>query len=68
MDPELTLPQAREIARLRRRHAGAELRVHHRPWGLIVEARRGPRTVGLRRLDWSGGCEPERRLVFSTSF
>jgi hypothetical protein len=59
VDQELTIEQVREIARLRRRHPGAELLVHHKPWGLIVEARRGGHAVELERFDWAGGAEPD---------
>ncbi len=62
MDRELTLPQTREIARLRRRHPGAELLVHPRPWGIVVEARRGARTVELERFDWSGAVLADQRV------
>jgi hypothetical protein len=54
MDAELTLEQAREIALLRRRHPGAELRVHERAWGVLVEVRRGARTVALERFEFGG--------------
>jgi hypothetical protein len=59
---ELTTDQARIIARLRRRWPGAELRIHRRPWGVIVEVRDAGRTVALTRLDGAGGVEDERRL------
>lgn len=62
MEHELTMRQAREIARLRGRHPGADLVVHRRPWGLIVEARRGRRTVELERFDWSGAALPDQPL------
>ena len=62
MDPELTPRQAREIARLRRRHPDAEVRVHPRPWGLVVEARRGARTVALERFDWDGAVLSDQRV------
>jgi hypothetical protein len=57
MDAELTLEQAREIHILRRRHPGATLRVHERPWGVIVEVRRGGRTVAMERFTYDGGVE-----------
>lgn len=60
--PELTLGQAREIARLRRRHPGAEVCTHQRPWGVIVEVRRGTRVVALRRFDFGGEVLGEQRL------
>ena len=59
---ELTTDQARLIARLRLRWPGAEVRVHRRPWGLIVEVRNGERTVSLTALDGEGGIEGERRV------
>jgi hypothetical protein len=36
--------------------------VHHKPWGLIVEVRRGGHAVELERFDWTGGAEPDRPL------
>lgn len=54
MDAELTLEQAREINLLRRRHPGAMLRVHERPWGVLVEVVRGTRTVKVERFDFGG--------------
>ena len=59
---ELTTDQARLIARLRLRWPGAEVRVHRRSWGLIVEVRRGDRTVSLTALDGNGGIEGERSV------
>lgn len=63
MDPELTPTQARQIMELRRRHAQAELMVHPRPWGLIVEARRAGRALELLRFDFSGAVTPDRHLA-----
>jgi len=40
MAHELTMRQMREIVLLRRRHPGAEVRVHQKPWGIILEADR----------------------------
>lgn len=54
MDAELTLEQAREIDLLRRRHPGAALRVHERPWGVLVEVVRGTHTVKLERFEFGG--------------
>jgi hypothetical protein len=54
MDAELTLEQAREINLLRRRHPGATLRVHERPWGVLVEVVRGAHTVRVERFDFGG--------------
>ncbi|HEY8583520.1 MAG TPA: hypothetical protein VIL49_11255 [Capillimicrobium sp.] len=60
---ELTLDQAREIARLRRRHPGAEVVVHHRARDLIVEVRRGGRTLTLRRLSDDGAVAGPQALA-----
>jgi hypothetical protein len=54
MDAELTLEQAREIALLRRRHPGAEVRVHERPWGVLLEVRRHGHAVALERFEYGG--------------
>jgi hypothetical protein len=60
---ELTTDQARLIARLRLRWPGAEVRVHRRAWGLIVEVRRAERTVALTAFDGEGGIERERHIA-----
>jgi hypothetical protein len=62
---ELTTDQARLIARLRRKWPQAELRVHQRAWGVIVEVRDGDRTLSLIALDGSGGVEDERHLSWA---
>lgn len=62
MDAELTIDQAREIAGLGQRHPRAELVVHHRPWGVIVEARRGAHAVELESFDYAGGTRPDRPI------
>jgi hypothetical protein len=54
MDAELTLDQAREIHGLRLRHPGAELHVHERPWGVLVEVRRDDHVVTLERFEFNG--------------
>jgi hypothetical protein len=54
MDAELTLEQAREINLLRRRHPGAMLRVHERPWGVLMEVVHGTHTVKLERFEFGG--------------
>ena len=59
---ELTLDQARLIARLRRRWPDADIRAHQRPWGVIVEVRRDGRTISLTALDDAGGIEPARSI------
>ncbi len=60
---ELTLEQMREIVRLRRRHPHAEVVVHPKPWGIVVEARRSGHAVELERFDWSGAVTPDRRIA-----
>jgi hypothetical protein len=62
-DPELTVDQMREIVRLRRRHPRAEVVVHPKPWGIVVEARRGGHAVELERFDWSGGVTPDQPIA-----
>ena len=64
-DLELTTDQARLIARLRSRWPNAELLVHQRPWGVIVEVRDGDRTVSLTALDGCGGVEDEHPLSWA---
>lgn len=59
---ELTPAQAREIARMRRRHPGAEVRTHQRPWGVIVEVRRHGHVVELERFGFDGATTPEQRI------
>ena len=62
---ELTTDQARLIARLRRKWPQADVRVHQRAWGVIVEVRDGDRTLSLTALDGSGGIEDERHLSWA---
>jgi hypothetical protein len=62
---ELTTDQARLIARLRRKWPRADVRVHDRAWGVIVEVRDGERTLSLTALDGSGGIEDERHLSWA---
>jgi hypothetical protein len=59
---ELTIDQARLIARLRRRWPDADVRAHQRPWGVIVEVRRDGRTMSLTALDGEGGIETARSI------
>jgi hypothetical protein len=61
---ELTTRQARLIARLRTRWPEADVRAHQRPWGVIVEVRRGDRTVSLTAFDGEGGVH-EDGLAFA---
>lgn len=51
---ELTPDQARGVWRLRRRFPDADLVSHQRPWGVIVEVRRGGQTLALTAFDSSG--------------
>jgi hypothetical protein len=63
MARELTMRQMREIVLLRRRHPRAEVLVHQKPWGIIVEARRRGHVVELRRFDWTGAVMPDHRIT-----
>jgi hypothetical protein len=51
---ELTIDQAREVARLRRRWPAAQVVLHHREHDLIVELRRGRRIVAIERFGADG--------------
>lgn len=62
---ELTVDQAREIVRLRRRHPRAEVLVHQKPWGLIVEARRRGHAIELERFDWTGAVEHDKQIALA---
>ena len=62
MDFELTLEQARDIARLRRCWPDADVRAHQRRWGVIVEVCRGGRTLSLTAFDGRGGVSADRPL------
>jgi hypothetical protein len=59
---ELTVAQMREIVRLRRRHPNAEVVVHPKPWGIVVEARRRGHAIELEGFDWSGAVTPDRPI------
>jgi hypothetical protein len=59
---ELTTDQARLVARLRRRFPDGEVRAHQRPWGVIIEVRRGRHTLWLTALDGDGGVRDDRPL------
>jgi hypothetical protein len=65
LELELTTEQTRLIARLRRRWPNAEVRVHQRSWGVIVEVRDGDRTLSLTALDGTGGIEDEHNLSWA---
>ena len=62
---ELTVDQAREIARLRRCHPGASVVVHHREHDLIVEVRHRDRTLALRRLSDDGAVAGPQALALA---
>jgi hypothetical protein len=62
---ELTTDQARLIARLRRRWPRADVRVHQRAWGIIVEVYTDGRTVSLTALNGAGGIEDEQHLSWA---
>ena len=60
---ELTLDQAREVARLRRRWPSAEVVLYHRAHDLIVELRRHGRTVEIRRFAGDGSVAAEQPIA-----
>ena len=63
---ELTTDQARYIARMRAGRPDADIRVHQRSWGVIVEVRRAERTIALVAFDAHGGVHrdvPLRRAA-----
>ena len=59
---ELTLDQAREIARLRRRYPDAHVVVHERVRDVIVEFRDGARLVWLERFADDGSVGADQPL------
>ncbi len=63
--PELTLDQMREIVRLRRRHPRAEVVVHPKPWGIIVEARRSGHAIELERFDFDGAVRADQPIAWA---
>ena len=62
MATELTTDQARYIARMRSGRPDADIRVHQRAWGVIVEVRRGDRTIALVAFDANGGVHRDAPL------
>jgi hypothetical protein len=62
MDMELTLDQAREIARLRRRYRDARLVVHERDHDVLVEVRSGSRLVRIDRFAEDGSVGADAPL------
>ena len=65
MELELTVEQARLIARLRRTHPGATLSVHQRRWGVIVEVRQGDRTRQVMALHAGGAVRADERVTLA---
>ena len=59
---ELSTDQARYIARMRAAWPDGDVRVHQRAWGVIVEVRRGERTIALVAFDADGGVRRDARL------
>jgi hypothetical protein len=59
---ELTTEQARYIARMRAAWRDADVRVHQRAWGVIVEVRRSARTIALVAFDAHGGVHRDESL------
>jgi hypothetical protein len=62
---EITLDQARAVARLRRRHPGCSIVVHDRPHDLILEVRDGRRIVALERLAEDGSVSGPQPLALA---
>jgi hypothetical protein len=60
---ELTIDQAREIARLRRRYADAQVVLHHRPTDLIVEVQRQGHAVAIKRFGQDGTVGGEHPVL-----
>ena len=66
-DRELTPRQARAVAHVRATHPRAELTLHERPWGFILEVREPApsgrvRTVALARFEADGAILPDERV------
>jgi hypothetical protein len=59
---ELSTDQARYIARMRGAWPDADVGVHQRPWGVIVEVSRGGRTIALVAFDAHGGVRRDAPL------
>ena len=59
---ELSTDQARYIARMRAAWPDADVRVHQRPWGVIVEALRAGRTIAIVAFDGDGGVHRDAPL------
>jgi hypothetical protein len=59
---ELTTEQARYIARMRSGWPDADMRVHQRARGVIVEVRRDGRTIALVAFDADGSVRRDAPL------
>ena len=59
---ELTTDKARYIARMRGGWPDADVHVHQRSWGVIVEVRRMERTIALVAFDAHGGVHRDAPL------
>jgi hypothetical protein len=59
---ELTTDQARYIARMRTGWPDAQVHVHQRAWGVIVEVRRAERAIALVAFDAHGGVHRDAPL------
>jgi hypothetical protein len=59
---ELSTDQARYIAGMRAGWPDADIHVHQRAWGVIVEVRRMARTIALVAFDADGGVHRDAPL------
>jgi hypothetical protein len=59
---ELSTDQARYIARMRAAWPDADVRVHQRAWGVIVEVRRRGRTIAIVGFGADGGVRRDAPL------
>ena len=59
---ELSTDQARYIARMRTAWPDADVRVHQRAWGVIVEVLRRGRTSAIVAFDGAGGVHRDAPL------
>jgi len=59
---ELSTDQARYIARMRAAWPDADVRVHQRAWGVIVEVLRRGRTIAIVAFDAAGGVHRDAPL------
>jgi len=59
---ELSTDQARYIARMHTAWPDADVRVHQRGWGVIVEVLRRGRTIAIVAFDADGGVHRDAPL------